>query len=52
MNRRMWNAILGIMLASCLLPGLSAAESTTSNTSANAGDWGKFDVGSGIIHLS
>ena len=51
MNRRMWNAILGITLASCLLPDLSAAESTTSNTSANAGDWGTFDVGSGIIHL-
>ena len=51
MSRSMWNPILGITLASCLLPDLSAVESTTSNTSANAGDWGKFDVGSGIIHL-
>jgi len=52
MNCRMWNAILRITLASCLLlPNLSAAQSTTSNTPANAGDWGNFEVGSTVVHI-
>src|SRR2546430_10280205 len=47
MNRRMWNAILGITLASCLLlPDLSAA-----NTDS-ASDWGHYNVGFTEIDLS
>jgi len=46
MNRRMWNAILGITLASSLLPDLSAA-----NTNS-ASDWGRFEVGFTEIDLS
>jgi predicted dienelactone hydrolase len=42
----MWNAILGITLASCLLPNLSAA-----NTNS-ASDWGHFEVGFIEIDLS
>ena len=46
MNRRMWNAIPGITLASCLLlPNLSAA-----NTNS-ASDWGHFEVGFTEIDL-
>jgi len=45
MNRRTWNAILGITLASCLLlPNLSAAN--------GASDWGHFEVGFTEIDLS
>ena len=52
MSRWISNAILGITLAACiLLPALSAAGDIAVNTSANAGDWGKFDVGSGVIHI-
>lgn len=44
MNGRMWNTILGITLAACLLlPDLSAAD--------DAGDWGKFEVGSAVVHI-
>ena len=47
MNRRMWNAIPEITLASCLLlPGVSAA-----NTNS-ASDWGHFEVGFTEIDLS
>src|SRR4030067_3267189 len=52
MSRWISNAILGITLAACiLLPALSAAGDIAVNTSANAGDWGKFDVGSEVIHV-
>lgn len=54
MSRWMSNAILGITLAACpLLPDLSTAQDTTTtvNTSANAGDWGNFEVGSTIVHI-
>jgi predicted dienelactone hydrolase len=52
MNSRMSNAFLGITLAACLmLPDLAAAEKTTVNTAANAGDWGKFEVSSAVVHI-
>ena len=47
MNRRMWNTILGITLASCLsLPNLSEA-----NTNS-ASDWGHYSVGFTEIDLT
>jgi len=50
MNRS--NLILGIMFAlSLLLPDLSTAANTAVNTAANAGDWGKFEVGSTVVHI-
>lgn len=52
MSSRILNAFLGITLAACLmLPGLVAAENADPNTAANAGDWGKFEVGSAVIHI-
>jgi pimeloyl-ACP methyl ester carboxylesterase len=48
MSRWISNSILGITLTACLLlPDLSTAV----NTAANAGDWGKFEVGSAVVHI-
>jgi len=44
--------LLGIVIAAGLLHlGLAAAGNTGVNTSANAGDWGNFEVGSTVIHI-
>jgi predicted dienelactone hydrolase len=45
----MLNSMLSIALATSFgLPGVSVA---AENTSANAGDWGKFEVGSRVVHI-
>lgn len=52
MSRWISNSILGITLAACLLlPDLSTAANTAVNTAANAGDGGKFEVGSAVVHI-
>jgi len=50
--KRQMRFIIGITLAVyLLLPDLSAADNTTVNTAANAGDWGNFEVGSTVVHI-
>ena len=47
MSHWMSKSILGITLASSLM----SANMSAADTSANAGDWGTFEVGSGVVHM-
>jgi predicted dienelactone hydrolase len=45
----MSNPIPLIALLACL--GLPSASAAADNTSANAGDWGNYEVGSAVVHI-
>ncbi len=49
MSRLMSNLIPLIALLACL--GLPSASAAADNTSANAGDWGNYAVGSTVVHI-